>query len=142
MVNKHRGRAGNPRRGFSEAGRFLTVMLNGQWTLPHEGQIWRPPTDVYETDDSIIVKVEVAGMAEDDFAITLADRTLIIAGVRRDPSAKLGYHQMEIPYGEFRTDVYVSEAIDVDGIEATYESGFLLVALPKATTRRVTISHE
>jgi HSP20 family protein len=89
-----------------------------------------------------MVKVEVAGMAEEDFAITLAERTLVVAGARRDPSAKLVYHQMEIPYGEFRTEVYVSEAIDVDGVEATYKDGFLLVILPKVKARHVTIGRE
>ena len=131
MVGKHRDQSGKPKHPASETSRFLISMANSQWILPHRGQAWRPPTDVYETEDSIVVKVEVAGMAEDDFAITFADRNLIISGIRRDPSAKLGYHQMEIPYGEFRTDIYVSKAINIDEIEASYENGFLLVTLPK-----------
>jgi HSP20 family molecular chaperone IbpA len=81
-------------------------------------------------------------MAEDDFVITFSERRLIIAGIRRDPSAKLGYHQMEIPYGEFRTDVYVSEAVDVDSIEASYENGFLLLTLPKAGAHRIVIDQD
>jgi len=36
----------------------------------------------------------------------------------------------------------VSKAIDLDGIEASYENGFLLVTLPKEGTQRVTISPE
>jgi HSP20 family protein len=142
MGNKYRGRAGDPEHRFSNVGHFLTIMSSSQWILPRSGQVWRPPTDVYETDENIMVKVEVAGMAEEDFAITLAERTLVVAGARRDPSAKLVYHQMEIPYGEFRTEVYVSEAIDVDGVEATYKDGFLLVILPKVKARHVTIGRE
>ena len=137
MAGKYRGRGGNP-----ETGRLLAIMSSissAQWTVPGQGQIWRPPTDVYETDDSVVVKVEVAGMAEDDFSITFAERTLIVAGVRRDPAAKLGYHQMEIPYGEFRTDVYVPVPIDTDGISASYKDGFLLVTLPKTKPHRVVI---
>jgi HSP20 family molecular chaperone IbpA len=49
---------------------------------------------------------------------------------------------MEIPYGDFRTEVYVSEAIDVDGVEASYKDGFLLVILPKVKAHHVTISRE
>jgi HSP20 family molecular chaperone IbpA len=120
----------------------MTNVTDSRWMLSHHGQVWRPQTDVYETHDSIVVKVEVAGMAEDDFSITYSDRNLIIAGVRRDPAAKLGYHQMEIPYGEFRTDVYVPEAVDADGIEASYENGFLLVTLPKAGIQRIVIDNE
>jgi HSP20 family protein len=142
MVSEYQGRADRPRRRFSEASRFLTNVTDSRWIVTHHGQIWRPPTDVFETSDSIVVKVEVAGMAEDDFVITFSERRLIIAGIRRDPSAKLGYHQMEIPYGEFRTDVYVSEAVDVDSIEASYESGFLLVTLPKTGAHRIVIDQE
>jgi HSP20 family protein len=142
MVSKYQGRADRPRRRFSEASRFLTNVTDSRWIVTHHGQIWRPPTDVFETSDSIVVKVEVAGMAEDDFVITFSERRLIIAGIRRDPSAKLGYHQMEIPYGEFRTDVYVSEAVDVDSIEASYENGFLLLTLPKAGAHRIVIDQD
>ncbi len=49
---------------------------------------------------------------------------------------------MEIPYGEFRTDVYLSEVVDIDGIEAFYESGFLSVTLPKPGIRRVAIDRK
>ena len=142
MVGKYRGQAGKTGHRHSETGRFMTNVTDSRWMLSHHGRVWRPPTDVYETHDSIVVKVEVAGMAEDDFSITYSDRNLIVGGIRRDPAAKLGYHQMEIPYGEFRTDVYVPEAVDADGIEASYENGFLLVTLPKAGIQRVVIESE
>ena len=29
--------------------------------------VWRPPTDVYETDDSVVVVVEIAGLGEGDY---------------------------------------------------------------------------
>ena len=123
MIGKYRAQSDKPKYPHSETSRFLTGIANSQWILARQGQAWRPPT-------------------EDDFAITFADRNLIITGVRRDPSDKLGYHQMEIPFGEFRTDVYVSKAIDIDGIEASYENGFLLVSLPKEGSHRVSISRE
>jgi HSP20 family molecular chaperone IbpA len=142
MVGKYQGRGDKPGHRYSATGRFLTSVTDTRWVLPQHGRIWRPPTDVYETDDSIVVKVEVAGMSEDDFTITYSDQYLIIAGIRRDPAAKLGYHQMEIPYGEFRTDAYVSKAVDADGIEASYEDGFLLVTLPKAGPHRIPVESE
>ena len=46
---------------------------------------------------------------------------------------------MEILYGHFETDVYVPGAIDEEKIEATYENGFLNVALAKAKPRRVPV---
>lgn len=100
-------------------------------------RIWRPPTDVYETDHHVVVKVEIAGMNEDDFDISLVDRRLVIAGLRKDPVGKLIYHKMEINHGEFRTEVYTNWAVDEAACEATYEDGFLLVRLPKVTEHRV-----
>jgi HSP20 family molecular chaperone IbpA len=110
-----------------------------RWVATRQHKIWRPPTDVYETDTCIVVKVEIAGMAESDFVIALESRRLIISGVRHDPAAKVGYQQMEILYGHFETDVHVPRAIDEDGIEATYQNGFLSVTLPKAQPRQVPI---
>jgi HSP20 family protein len=139
MIRKQPGRSGGQAGRTSESDPFINSMPNSQWLLSRHGNAWRPFTDVYETDDGIVVKVEVAGMTEDDFSIVLAERTLIIAGARRDPARKRGYYQMEIPYGEFRTEIYLSEAVDTEHVEALYKDGFLLVTLPRRKARRVTI---
>ena len=34
----------------------------GRWALVRQHKAWRPPTDVYETADCFVVKVEIAGM--------------------------------------------------------------------------------
>lgn len=112
---------------------------NQRWVSTRKHKTWRPPTDVYETDTCMVVKVEIAGMREEDFAISLDSRRLVISGVRHDPAAKLGYQQMEILYGHFETDVHLPRAIDVDGIEATYQNGFLSIILPKARPRQVPV---
>ena len=45
--------------------------------FPHEHRsgprLWRPPTDVYETDDAVTVKIEIAGMDPKDFNISFED---------------------------------------------------------------------
>jgi HSP20 family protein len=104
-------------------------------------QVFRPPTDVYETEDCIEIKVEVAGMRSEDFELSLSDQTLIITGVRQDSSNKRAYQQMEISWGEFRTEVYLPMAVQADHITASYQDGFLIVTLPKAATqpRRIEI---
>lgn len=119
---------------------LLGEPVGGQrWISTRQHKTWRPPTDVYETDDCVVVKVEIAGMEEADFEVSLDGRRLVISGVRRDPAAKLGYQQMEILYGHFETDVHLSRAIDEDRIEATYRNGFLGVRLPKAKPHQVPV---
>jgi HSP20 family protein len=100
---------------------------------------WRPSTDVYETEEAIVVKVEIAGMSEEDFCVSLSNRNLVISGVRRDLDCKLSYQQLEIPYGHFSTEVFLPYAVNRDEIRATYENGFLTVLLPKTKAHRVQV---
>ena len=104
-------------------------------------RVWRPPTDVYETDEQVVIKVEIAGMRADGFQITAMRNRLIIAGQRRDPAGKLAYQNMEIHYGEFRTEVRVDWPLNEAAIEATYDSGFLFVKLPMPKRRQVPVRH-
>lgn len=103
------------------------------WYVVRQRRVWRPPTDVYETEDNIVVKVELAGMQVTEFDISFADRRLTIAGVRPDPEGKRIYQNMEIRYGAFRTEVLVGWALDQAAITANYDGGFLYVMLPKET---------
>ena len=109
-----------------------------RWGLRNEA-IWRPPTDVYETGDSAIVIVEIAGLSEGNYEISLTGRILVVSGERRDPAEKLAYQQMEIRYGRFRTEVHLPWALDGTEHAASYEDGFLKIRLHKAQTRRVPV---
>ena len=109
-----------------------------RWGLSRE-TVWRPPTDVYETDDRIVVLVEIAGLSPGDYEILLDGRTLIISGERRDPAEKLVYQQMEIRHGRFLAQVPMPWALENTGYQASYENGFLKVVLPKARVRRVPV---
>ncbi len=92
---------------------------------------WRPPTDVYETAEEVVIKVEIPGMNADDFQISFDERILRIRGVRADKQRKLSYHCLEIQYGEFLSEVYLPGNYDETAIEAKYENGFLTINLPK-----------
>jgi len=109
-----------------------------RWGLRNEA-IWRPPTDVYETDASAVVIVEIAGLSEENYEISLTGRVLVVSGERRDPAEKLTYHQMEIQYGRFRTEVHLPWALEGAEQAASYEDGFLTIKLQKAQTRRVPV---
>lgn len=123
---------------------FDEVIPSRRWLSLRRTRTWRPPTDVYETDTCVVVNVEIAGMEEGDFTISLSNRNLTITGVRHDPLAEaqgltLSYQQMEIRYGDFETEVYLPWAIVEEEIEATYEDGFLRVVLPKAKAQKVPV---
>lgn len=101
--------------------------------------IWSPPTDVFDTGDEIIVRVEIAGMREQNFSILLDGRRLLISGLRNLPQERCAYHQMEISSGEFRIEVDLPHPVVMDQVEAAYKDGFLRIALPKAKPKRIHI---
>lgn len=114
--------------------------LGGRCVLGHRGELWHPPTDVYETETDLVVQVEVGGLEEGDFEICLDGNALIVSGERRDLEAKLTYHQLEIRYGPFLAAVRLSQPVDEAGIEATYRDGILRVILPKAQPHQVPVT--
>jgi HSP20 family protein len=122
-----------------EAGNDVRRLLRKGWVVFRHTREWEPPTDVYEKEEGLVVQVEIAGMREEDFSITLGERMLVIEGVRHDPEPKRGYYQMEIRYGEFRAEVYLPWPVDPDQVEATYQAGFLRVFLPRPPAHRVAV---
>jgi HSP20 family protein len=119
---------------------FGEMMGAGRWPGACHYRNWHPPTDVYETDTCYVVRMEVADMSRSDFNISLSNRTLVITGVREDPAVKQACHQIEICYGEFRSEVTLPGAVDDRRVEATYEDGFLTVVLPKKPAQRVAVT--
>jgi HSP20 family molecular chaperone IbpA len=110
--------------------------LPAEWLLATHRRTFRPPFDVYETDHQIVIKVEIAGMGEDDFTLSLDGRLLQISGIRRDTGGKLAYQRMEINYGEFRLDIRLPHAVAQSEIEARYDKGFLSVYVPRRPNQR------
>jgi HSP20 family protein len=107
--------------------------------------VFQPPTDVYETDSEIIVKVDIAGVEDDNMEVTIDDGILRVHGYRTDCSAfsKLAVHRMEIACGEFDTHVHLPHAIDTDAeLDCTYRQGMLTIVLPKRMAHKVQITTE
>ena len=80
--------------------------------------------------------------AEDAAAAKLVRADLQDHGERLEDNtsaSKLTYQNMEILYGEFRTEVEISWSIDEAAIEAQYDRGILSITLPKAIQRRIPI---
>jgi len=93
---------------------------------------WHPATDLFETADEYLVKVEIAGMNEDGFAVSVEGNVIQIAGQRPLNNPEGAFHRLEIPYGDFSTTVSIPGDIQIEKIEAYYQNGFLTIRLPKA----------
>ena len=107
------------------------------WQIRSSG--WSPPTDVYETEDGFVVRVEVAGMRDDDFEIAVENNVLMISGNRSDLNERRAYHQMEIRFGKFEIAVEIPVPVEIEKSVAEYKDGFLVIHLPKASPKQIEV---
>ena len=112
---------------------------SGGWKITLRTPPWHPPMDVYETEENLVVRMEIAGMRESDFNIELDGRLLWIRGTRTETNERRAYHQMEIPFGEFSLEIELPVAVQVEKVTANYSEGFLRIILPKTQPAHVHI---
>ena len=117
-----------------------TVSGKKRWRNGVRSPIWRPPTDVFETEQAVIVRVEIAGMREEDFSISLTGDQLTVRGNRPDIQERRAYHQMEIFFGEFTVEVKLPAQVLADEVIAEYQAGFLRLVFPKDKTKKIQVS--
>ena len=95
--------------------------------------LWRPLTDVFETEKQLVIRMEIPGMEAEDFDVALEGHMLIIRGMRRDttPAGKRHFHKMEITLGPFERNIEIPPDFRIASMEAGYENGFLVVRVAK-----------
>ena len=94
---------------------------------------WVPNTDVYVTEGTLVIKVELAGMRREDLELTVEGNRLMISGQRPDGcrAPKCTFLVMEINYGAFECVIEVPPGYDLVQARAVYQNGFLRVDVPQ-----------
>lgn len=97
------------------------------------------PADIKETEEAIIVAVELPGVEKNDIDITATDDELYISAKRsEEPEEKSGRN-----YSLFCTKVNLPCGIKRDEVKASFNNGLLIITLPKeVVTPRTKISIE
>ena len=100
-------------------------------TVP--GRFYVPYADIYETEDSLSVVLEMAGVEKNNLSIALENDVLRVEG--KIDFAK--YEGMEPVYTEYNVGHYarsfaLSNKIDQEKISAQLADGVLTLTLPKA----------
>ena len=102
----------------------------------HVRSTWSPPTDVYETEENCVIKLEIAGMRDEDFEVAFENNILMISGNRPDLNERRAYHQMEIRFGKFEIAVEIPVNVNMEKATAGYQDGFLVIVLPKGDSNQ------
>jgi len=92
-----------------------------------------PSVDVYETEDEVVVLVEIAGILNEEVEVLVDGKTLIVRGERRAAGGRSRrlYSQMEICQGPFQRDLLLPSGVNPEQVQASYNAGLLEIVLPK-----------
>lgn len=94
---------------------------------------WRPNTDVYETENDVLVIFDLAGVKIEDINLEVGRKSVRIFGKREQKTLRgtTRYRLAEIAYGYFERQITLPILVDEEKVEAIYRDGFLEVRMGK-----------
>jgi len=94
---------------------------------------WHPQVDIYETEEEVIVRAEVAGVDIENLAVEVSHRAIKLTGKRSELPRidNATYRLAEIQYGSFERVLYLPVPIDTEIVSTSYTNGFLEVRMVK-----------
>jgi HSP20 family protein len=98
---------------------------------------WMPTADVHETDDELVVTLEVPGPDRENLDLVITPDALVVRGEKRETreDRRRDFHVAECRYGSFVRTVPLPSGIDRDRAEARLRNGVLTIRFPKAAGR-------
>ncbi len=92
------------------------------------------PTDVFHSDDRLVIRMDLPGVSPDDVEVTVQENTLLINGTRRFPfdAEKVRFIRRGTFYGDFTQRVALGKGLNVENISAHYDNGVLELTIPYA----------
>lgn len=126
----------NPLRELFELQRGINQLFDESFGTPREevaSRAWTPAVDVYEDEDSFLIKVELPEINREDVKVNLNENTLSISGERRveNEDKRDNYHRVERSYGQFYRSFTLPPNVNAEGINAQFKEGVLRLTLPK-----------
>ncbi|MDZ7374152.1 MAG: Hsp20/alpha crystallin family protein [candidate division KSB1 bacterium] len=118
----------SPRGGYS-----ADILLARGYSMIVTGTMWNPNTDIFETDEEVVIRMEAAGLDKNRLHVTLQGDRLIVRGYRPEshPCTPVTYQQMEISYGPFEKIFVLPDEVRNNPIRAVYRNGMLEIHVAK-----------
>ena len=111
----------------------LTTEEGDDWNDAEEELPGQLAVDVYETDDSLVIKARTAGVNREELDVSISDGILTISGTLSsgDESDATNWHIQEAYWGEFSRTIALPVQVKEDGVQATLKDGVLTVRFEK-----------
>jgi HSP20 family protein len=90
------------------------------------------PLDIYTTNDAVIIRAAVPGVAPDDVEVMVEGSTVTIRGETKAPQVDGNFLLQERRYGPFARSIDLVIPVQADKAEAKFENGVLVLSIPKA----------
>ena len=99
---------------------------------------WVPAADIYETDEELVVNLDLPGVDSKMVDVRVENNVLTIRGERPfDPKQnRENYHRVERSYGPFGRSFSLSTGVNPAKVRATYQSGILTIVMSKAESAK------
>jgi HSP20 family protein len=128
---------------MSKTQKDLTT-TDSDWLEEYEGQL---AIDVYQDNDSVVIKAPIAGVKPEDLEISITDEVVNIKGERRTQSElqKENFFCQECYWGSFSRSYLLPVAVDSEKADASLKHGILTISIPKqekTKTRLVKVKTE
>ena len=126
------------RQQINEMFTFLSTFEKSGSLGDHENL---PLLDIFETEDSLVVEVELPGCERSDISLTICCTTLVIEGYKHEETREhpISYICLERHFGRFCRTVEIPPGVNVAAISAKIEQGLLTVTMPRADDKKVLI---
>ena len=94
---------------------------------------WTPSCDIYEDEEAVSLKFELAGVDPKDVDVRFENGVLTVKGERRleKEEKRENYHRVERSYGTFSRSFSLPGSLDAEKIKAETKHGVLTITLPK-----------
>ena len=126
----------DPFREMTQVQNQFNRLVDQVWNDRQES--WLPAVDVFDTNEAVVLKAELAGMDPDDIQIEVEDNVLTIKGERKfeENVDEERYYRVERRFGSFQRSLALPQGVKADEIAAGYEDGILTRHGAEGPTRR------
>lgn len=115
--------------------RDVNDLFNAFWTVREGSSVNRqvPPANIIETPDTFRIEFSVPGLDKKDFSISVEDQLLTVsyAAAVSGESKNERFARQEFSINPFTRSFRLSRWVDSDHVAARYESGILIIEIPK-----------
>lgn len=99
--------------------------------IDQSGPSFSPDVDIYASDDTLVMAVDLPGVKKGDVTINLDENNALIIKAKNTFTEPEGAVMKQYNIGDYYRAFQISDDYDKEKISATLENGLLEVTIPK-----------